>query len=196
MMFSEVNKLNTSARCVAEIIQRINNSDNFVGKKELVVREFSLMEVIKLAVRQNKPTLSARGQKVTIDLESDTHNIIQDKLLVFQITDELLCNASTFGTKSTEIVIAANSDGTNTPTLTVSVKSYGNSIDEKVKSKIFKSPIKKKNKTCYGLYIASRIANRIGGNLSYSYFDEQNIFTLELPIMKVSGEADVQVLGI
>ena len=184
-------------------IERIKNLVDRIetlGQYEIVeLEEINIHDVLE---NSRKSALVSFASKVDVITEYDPSlpNIIGDKNQLFQVTQNLLKNASeAVDTKKGKIKISTsfiqgsklftNSKTRENLSLKVTISDNGKGVKENIINDIFDPFVStKKNGSGLGLAIVSRIIETHGGLIKYNYFNGWSNFSFFLPVINKTLE--------
>jgi len=149
---------------------------------EIFYEPIKVSKLVKNTIREQKP--DAARKNIEINFAEDSLTLTSDKNSLLRILDQLLSNAIKFSPKHSNISIDLEETESD---LLVHITDSGYGISAEEQKKLFKkfTPLSTRTTggesvTGIGLYIASVMANNIGGSISYTNNDN-SVFTLSLP---------------
>jgi len=157
------------------------------GKMEFYFKEFSLGSLLASLDKVMKPSLSARGQSLEIEVSPELPEVRADRSKTRQVLLNLLSNATKFTPDGGTIRVTA---GLRDGWCLVSVADNGVGIRREDQERIFEEfcqvgrPLTAdKSGTGLGLTIARRIVDRHGGQIWVeSEYGQGSRFTFSLPV--------------
>ena len=147
--------------------------------------KFNMQDLINETIRGLSNLLSERNQKLRINVDLESSNIVADKLQLKRVIINLFSNAITHGFKNSEIEVFV---GENDENMKFEIKNKSEYIAEGQMKEIFEKYKHKENSksmktsTGLGLYLSKQIIDAHNGRM-YAHSDEdQNcVFGFEIP---------------
>lgn len=157
---------------------------------ELVLRPIPIDQVVEEALYELEPRLSARRQRLDVDMPADLPQALCDATRMEQVVGHLLSNASKFTPEGGVVALQVRS-ATSGEFLCLSVADQGNGIEKHEESHLFERFYRgeqvRKNGTAgagLGLYITRSLVELHGGEIWYESRPGQgSTFHVTVPVV-------------
>ena len=147
--------------------------------------KFNMQDLINETIRGLSNLLSERNQKLRINVDLVSSNIVADKLQLKRVIINLFSNAITHGFKNSEIEVFV---GENDENMKFEIKNKSEYIAEGQMKEIFEKYKHKENSksmktsTGLGLYLSKQIIDAHNGRMyAHSDEDQNYVFGFEIP---------------
>lgn len=147
--------------------------------------KFNMQDLINETIRGLSNLLSERNQKLRINVDLVSSNIVADKLQLKRVIINLFSNAITHGFKNSEIEVFV---GENNENMKFEIKNKSEYIAEGQMKEIFEKYKHKENSksmktsTGLGLYLSKQIIDAHNGRMyAHSDKDQNCVFGFEIP---------------
>jgi signal transduction histidine kinase len=152
------------------------------GGNELIFETIAVGKLVDKVIRDQ--VADATRKEIKMSFAEVDISITSDKFSCLRILDHLISNAIKFSPKGSDILVEIKEEADD---LLIHITDGGHGINQDEQLKLFQkfSPLSTRSTggestTGIGLFLASSLAKKVGGNVAYNN-DNGSVFTLRLP---------------
>jgi len=188
-----INMMLLSINDANNLIQNLlDNSSLEDGKSTLRPTEFDFITLLNSIIKVNIPQAQYKGIEIITELSTHSLIIINDKLALTRIIENILSNALKFSNKGTQVFIKLDNKLSTHFEIAITDNGPGISLEDQEKlfiafSKLSSSPTAGESSTGLGLSIVKKLVELMKGKVEVeSQVGEGTTFKLFIP-MRISG---------